>query len=225
MQHGWGVRTTWRTVGDGTFFCPDCGGDRNYLRRTGRHRLAFLGVPLLARRTAESVVECAACWHCFGADVLDRPTTTRLAAMLRDAVYTVALAVLTAGGFEDGAVREAAVGAVRGAGFVDCTEERLVVLLRARAAVTGRLAGGCRSDSEGGGSALTVELHEALGPLAPFLAPAGSEAVLLRGARIALADGPYTPGEGQVLAAVGGALLLCREDTERLLAAAARTPS
>lgn len=84
---------------------------------------------------------------------------------------------------------------------------------------------GCRSDSEGGGSALTVELHEALGPLAPFLAPAGSEAVLLRGARIALADGPYTPGEGQVLAAVGGALLLCREDTERLLAAAARTPS
>lgn len=59
----------------------------------------------------------------------------------------------------------------------------------------------------------------------PHLAPAGSEDIRLQGARIALADGPYTPSEHQTLAAVGRALLLSHEDTERLLAIAARTPS
>ena len=53
----------------------------------------------------------------------------------------------------------------------------------------------------------------------------GDRDILLQGARIALADGPYTPSEHQTLAAVGRALLLSHEDTERLLAIAARTPS
>lgn len=78
---------------------------------------------------------------------------------------------------------------------------------------------------DGSGTALTIELHEVLDPLAPHLAPAGSEDILLQGARIALADGPYTPSEHRTLAAVGRALLLSHEDTERLLAIAARTPS
>lgn len=179
MPHIWGVRTTWRTVGDGEFFCLGCGGDRSYLRRIGRHRFALLGIPLLPRGTAGTVVECAACRTCFRTDVLGHPTTTRFSAMLRDAVHTVALAVLAAG----------------------------------------------KEGIDGSGTALTLELHEVLDPLAPHLAPAGSEDILLQGARIALADGPYTPSEHQTLAAVGRALLLSHEDTERLLAIAARTSS
>ena len=42
---------------------------------------------------------------------------------------------------------------------------------------------------------------------------------------IALADGPYSPAEREVLTTVGGALQLCPGDTAELLAAAARTPS
>jgi hypothetical protein len=254
MQRVWGVRTTWRTVGDGEFYCPDCGGDRNYRRRTGRRRLAVLGVPLLPRGAAGPVVECSACRTHFGADVLDHPTTTRFSAMLRDAVHTVALAVLAAGGARDRTVREAAVGAVRGAGFEDCTGEQLLALVEALAADTGRLPGhfaegmgdgvtggmsdgmgsGMGSDMTsdmpdgmgvGGGTVLAIELHEALEPLAPHLAPAGREGILLQGARIALADGPYSPAEREALAAVGRALLIDHEDTDRLLAAAARTPS
>ncbi|MGP3947559.1 TerB family tellurite resistance protein [Streptomyces sp. 7N604] len=224
MQRVWGVRTTWRTVGDGEFFCPDCGGDRNYRRRTGRRRLAVLGLPLLPRGSAAPVVECSCCRGRFGADVLDHPTTHRFSGMLRDAVHTVALAVLAAGGAQDRSVREAAVGAVRGAGFEDCTGEQLLALVEALAADTGRLP--CRfEDGAKGGTALTIELHESLEPLAPHLAPAGREGILLQGARIALADGPYSPAERQALAAVGRALLIGPEDTDRLLAAAARTPS
>ncbi|MEV5592413.1 TerB family tellurite resistance protein [Streptomyces sp. NPDC052496] len=234
-----GVRTSWRTVADGEFFCPECGGDRNYLRRTGRRRLTVLGVPLLPRGTAGPVVECSACRGHFALDALDHPTTTRFSAMLRDAVHTVTLAVLAAGGTASPGVRSTAVGTVRAAGFADCTEDQLLTLLAALAADTGRLPGahdGALSRAASGspgrpgggldpcGTALAIELHEALEPLAPHLAPAGRESLLLQGARIALADGPYLPSEREVLTTVGAALLLCPDDTARLLAAA-RTPS
>jgi hypothetical protein len=212
------VRTAWTPVGDGEFYCPGCGGDRNYQRLTGRRRLTLLGVPLLPRGTAGPVVECAACRHHYGTDVLDHPTTRRFSAMLRDAVHTVALAVLAAGGTSSRTALETAAGAVRAAGFDGCTEEQLAALVDALAADTGRVLGAeC-------GTSLTIELHEALDPLAPHLAPAGRESLLLQAARIALADGPYTPAERDALTTVGAALTIRADDVTRLLAAA-RTPS
>ncbi|MBI0294244.1 TerB family tellurite resistance protein [Streptomyces sp. PRKS01-29] len=216
-----GVRTLWRTVGDGEFFCPECGGDRNYRRRTGRRRIVLLGLPVLPRGPVAPIVECAACASRYGTEVLDHPTTTRFSAMLRDAVHTVALAVLAAGGTEATAVRQVAVGAVRAAGFADCSEDQLLALIEALAADTGRLPGACgeRDGLDPCGTALAIELHEALEPLAPHLAPTGREAILLQGARIAVADGPYRPAERAVLETVGRALMICPDDTARLLAA------
>ncbi|MFJ4921854.1 TerB family tellurite resistance protein [Streptomyces sp. NPDC088725] len=215
------MRTSWNTVGDGEFFCPGCGGDRNYRRRTGRRRFTVLGVPLLPRGSAGPVIECAACHGHFSTGVLDHPTTARFSAMLRDAVQTVALAVLAAGGTSSRTVVETAAVAVRAAGFEECTETQLTDLVAALAADTGRFLAGpgpC-------GAALAIELHESLGPLAPHLAPAGRESIVLQAARIALADGPYSPAEREVLVTVGGALHLCADDTARLLLAASRTPS
>ncbi|MFD6416344.1 TerB family tellurite resistance protein [Streptomyces sp. NPDC060194] len=216
-----GIRTTWTTVGDGEFHCPDCGGDRNYRRRTGRRSLTVLGVPLIGRGGVGPVVECASCRSHFGTDALEAPTTTRFTAMLRDAVHTLALALLAAGGTGSRSVRAAAVHVVRGAGFEDCTEDQLTTLVEALAADTGRFPG-CADVSRG--AALAVELHEALEPLAPHLAPAGRESLLLQAAHIALADGPYTPAERDALATVGSALSLRPEETVRLLETA-RTPS
>ncbi|WP_406000971.1 TerB family tellurite resistance protein [Streptomyces sp. NBC_00829] len=214
-----GVHTSWNTVGDGEFFCSECGGDRNYRRRTGRRRFTLLGVPLLPRGLAGPVVECAACHGHFGTEALDHPTTARFSAMLRDAVHTVVLAVLASGGTSSRPVRETAVATVRAAGLDDCTEDQLTGLIEALAADTGRYV----TDSGPYGAALAIELHEALEPLAPHLAPAGRESILLQGARIALADGPYSPAEREVLTTVGAALQLCADDTARLLATA-RTP-
>ncbi|MEW1772093.1 TerB family tellurite resistance protein [Streptomyces sp. NPDC086777] len=213
-----GTRTAWTPVGDGEFFCPGCGGDRNYQRLTGRRRFTLLGVPVLPRGTTGPVVECAACRHHYGTDVLDHPTTSRFSAMLRDAVHTVALAVLAAGGTCARAALEAAVGAVRAAGFEEATEDQLSALVEALVADTGRVF------EQPYRASLAIELHEALDPLAPHLAPAGREALLLQGARIALADGPYTNAEREVLGTVGAALTICADDVTRLLAAA-RTPS
>ncbi|MFF9123360.1 TerB family tellurite resistance protein [Streptomyces sp. NPDC014889] len=214
-----GTRTAWTPVGDGEFFCPGCGGDRNYQRLTGRRRFTVLGVPLLPRGTTGPVVECAACGAHFGTDVLDHPTTTRFSAMLRDAVHTVALAVLSAGGTGSRTALETAAVTVRAAGLADCTEEQLAALVEALAADTGRAY-----EDQPCGAGLAIELHEALDPLAPHLAPAGRESILLQAARIALADGPYTPAEHDTLSTVGAALTICTNDVTRLLTEA-RTPS
>lgn len=208
-----GVRTSWHTVDDGDFFCPGCGGDRSYRRRAGRRRFVLLGVPILSRGQVAPVLECAACHGHFGTEALDHPTTNRLALLLRDAVHAIALTVLTAGGRESRAAREAAVNSVRSAGYTGCTEEQLLTLLAAISA---------ERDSADSVSA-EIELHEALAPLAPHLAPAGRESLLLHGARIALADGPYCTAEREALAAVGRSLRLEDEDVDRLLASA-RTP-
>ncbi|MFJ3924110.1 TerB family tellurite resistance protein [Streptomyces sp. NPDC090022] len=213
----WGIRTTWNTVGDGEFFCPACGGDRNYRRRTGRRRFTVLGVPLLPRGAIGPVVECGACRDRFDTEVLDHPTTTRLSAMLRDAVHTVTLAVLAAGGTASRSALEAAVASVRAAGFQDCSEEQLESLVAALTVEEGRLPG-LYDGPECCGAALSIELHEALEPLAPHLAAVGRESLLLQGARIALADGPYTPAEREVLATVGAALRLDSDEVARLLA-------
>ncbi|MDH6215588.1 TerB family tellurite resistance protein [Streptomyces pseudovenezuelae] len=213
-----GTRTAWTPVGDGEFFCPGCGGDRNYQRLTGRRRFTLLGVPVLPRGETGPVVECAACRRHFGTDSLDHPTTTRFSAMLRDAVHTVALAVLAASGSCSRTALEAAAGTVRAAGFDDCTQEQLNALVEALAADTGRVYG------QPCGAGLAIELHEALDPLAAHLAPVGRESILLQGARIALADGPYTPAEREVLTTVGAALTICADDVTRLLESA-RTPS
>jgi tellurite resistance protein len=203
-----GVRTLWHTVGDGEFFCPACGGDRSYRRRTGRRCLVLLGMPLLRRGTVGPVVECAGCHGHFGLESLEGPTTHRLAAMLREAVHAVVLAVLAAGGADSRRVREAAVAAVREAGYEECSEEQLLTLLEVLA------------DGQEDGPVMEAELGLALGALTPHLAAAGRESLLLQAAAVALADGPYRPAERDTLEVVGRTLRLGSADTDRLLAAA-----
>ncbi|MFZ3594469.1 TerB family tellurite resistance protein [Streptomyces sp. BH104] len=219
LSRVFGVHTIWTTVGDGEFFCPGCGGDRNYQRRTGKRRLVLFGVPVVPRGQEGPVVECAACEGRFGTDALDHPTTHRFSAMLRDAVHTVVLAVLAGGGTSPPAL-ECAVGTLREAGFEDTSEEQLAALVEALMTDAGRVAEQC-----GAGAGLAIELHEALDPLAQHLAPAGRESILLQGARIALADGMYSAGERDVLGTVGAALTLCTDEVGELLVAASRTPS
>lgn len=213
------IRTAWTSVGDGECFCPTCGGDRSYQRLTGRHRLALLGVPLLPRGESGPVVECASCRNHFGAEILDHPTTNRFSAMLKDAAHTVVLAVLTAGGTSSRTTLDTAVGVLRSSGFQECARDQLASLVEALDEDCGRATG--RPPC---GAGLAIELHEALSPLTPHLAAPGRESLLLRGARIALADGPYTPDERDVLATTGMALGMDAEDVERLLASAAGMP-
>ncbi|WP_063784370.1 TerB family tellurite resistance protein [Streptomyces sp. SBT349] len=201
-----GVRTAWRVSEDGDFFCPACGGDRCYQLLEGRRRLTVLGVPVLTRGAADPVASCVSCRGRFPVSALDRPTTTRLTVLLRDGVHTIALALLAAGGGGGGPARRTAVESIRAAGFPECTEERLLTLQAALRV--------------GSLPLLDREVRETLSALTPHLASPGRESLLLHGARIALADGPYSAAERAMLGTVGEALRLAPADTERLLATA-----
>ncbi|SCE20760.1 hypothetical protein GA0115246_112486 [Streptomyces sp. SolWspMP-sol7th] len=127
------LRTRWNVESDGEFFCPDCGGDRAYVRKTGSKYVALLGVPLLPRGTTGPVVECGACTAEYGVEALEHPTTARFGALLRDAVHTVVVAVLAASGTASRSTMDAAVATVRAAGWTDCEDDQLYALMRALA--------------------------------------------------------------------------------------------
>lgn len=219
MTRLWGVRPRWRTDVLGDFFCPGCGGDRNYRRQHGRRWLRLLGTPVVPLGPVIGSVQCTSCHGRYGVESLEQPTSVRLGAMLRDAQYTIALALLAAGGTAHRAARDAACAAVREAGFEDCGEAQVLAALAALSGLGGEL-----HDARGMSGGLAVELHAVLEPLTPHLAHHGRERLLLQGAAIALADGRYLPQERDALAAVGGCLDLPKSRVGALLEAATRTP-
>lgn len=216
----WGVRPRWRTDVLGEFFCPGCGGDRNYRRQHGRRWLRLIGTPVLPIGPVVGSVQCTSCHGRYGVETLEQLTSVRLGSMLRDAQYTVALAVLAAGGTSGRTARDAACAVVREAGFEDCGEAQVLAAL---AALSGE-PGDAPVDLDGSGSGLTIELHAALEPLAPHLAQQGRERLLLQGAWIALADGRYLPQERTALAAVGRCLKLSENRVGQLLESATSAP-
>jgi hypothetical protein len=212
------LRARWRTESLGEFFCPGCGGDRNYRRQGGRRWLRLLGVPLLPVGDAGTTLQCTACRARYELDALERPTSSNLLAMLRTAQYTVVLAVLAAGGTAR-STRETALGVIHDAGYPELDEPQVLAALAA-------LTGGDEDLAElyGCGSGLAVELHTALEPLAPHLIGPGRERLLTQGALVALADGPYRPTEREVLRAAGRCLKLTPTEIDATLAAATRQP-
>ena len=213
----WGVRPRWRTDVLGDFFCPGCGGDRNYRRQHGRRWLRVLGTPVLPLGPVIGSVQCTSCHGRYGVQSLEQLTSVRLSGMLRDAQYTVALALLAAGGTGNRSAREAACTIVREAGFEDCGEAQVIAALAALSGLGGEL-----HEAHGLADGLAVELHAALEPLTPHLAQQGRERLLLQGAWIALADGRYLPQEREALAAVGRCLALGEDRVATLLEAATR---
>ncbi|MGC0311888.1 TerB family tellurite resistance protein [Kitasatospora acidiphila] len=222
MTRLWGVRPKWRTDVLGDFFCPGCGGDRNYRRQHGRRWLRLLELPVLPLGGVLATVQCVNCQGRYGLESLEQPTSGRLTGMLRDAQYTIALAMLAAGGAGSAAARTEACELVRLAGFDDCGEAQVLAAL---AALSGYGEPGFSAASGAGlGSGLDVELHAALEALAPQLAEQGRERLVLQGAWIALADGRYQPAERAVLAAVGSCLRIPEDVVTQLLEAATSTP-
>ena len=213
-----GVRARWRTEALGEFFCPGCGGDRNYRRQGGRRWLRLLGLPVLPLGDAGTTLQCTACRTRYGADALADPTSGTLLAMLRTGQYAVVLAVLAAGGASR-AAREAALAAVHEAGHSDLDEPQILTALAALTDGDPELG-----ELYGCGGRMAVELHAALEPLVPHLAEPGRERLLTLGAWIALADGPYRPDERETLRTTGRCLELSAERIEATLEAAARQP-
>jgi tellurite resistance protein len=179
-----GLSVFFRTVGQGDFHCPNCGGDRHYRQRVARRWFTLFFIPVIPLNRVGEVVECATCRTRFNLDVLRMPTAEQMAEALPMAMRAAAAIVLAAGDPTGSAARARAVEAVRGYGFAEFDDGML-------AADLAQSPDGAAEVIAQAGAQLTTEAREW------FLAQV---------VRIALADGAIGTGERQALHEVAGRL-------------------
>jgi uncharacterized tellurite resistance protein B-like protein len=179
-----GLSVFFRTVGQGDFHCPGCGGDRHYRQRIARRWFTLFFVPVIPLNRVGEVVECTTCRTRYNLDVLRLPTAREMSAALPAAMRASAAAVLGAGDPSASAARARAVEAVCGYGMTDYDDALLAEDLEEAPDVFGDVIAQA-------GAQLTTEAREW------FLAQV---------VRIALADGAIGTGERQALHTVAGRL-------------------
>jgi tellurite resistance protein len=170
-----GLSVFFRTVGQGDFHCPNCGGDRHYRQRVARRWFTLFFLPVIPLNRVGEVIECGTCRSRFNLDVLSLPTARQMADALPLAMRAAAAAVLATGDPSDSAARARTVEAVRGYGLGDFDD----------AALSADLAAPVDEEMIAqAGAQLTTEAREW---------------VLAQVVRIALADGAISGGERQAL--------------------------
>jgi len=183
-----GLSVFFRTVDEGTFHCPRCGGDRAYRRRAGRRYFSLFFLPVIPLNSVGEIVECRTCRTRFEPGVLRSPTARQLAAALPAGMRAAAALVLLAGDAAHPGARARAADAVLGYGERAYGDDELDADLR-------RPQPALEQQVAAAGAQLATEAREW------FLAQA---------ARVALADGPITDPERQALHRVADLLGMSR---------------
>jgi hypothetical protein len=99
----------------GEFFCPKCGGDRQWVRCVLRRWFSLFFIPLVPMgKPIASAVQCTTCGTRFDETALEQPTASVLSSELQGSMRLAVTAVVRATGPSTSA---AAVDAVRNLGF------------------------------------------------------------------------------------------------------------
>ena len=184
-----GLRVYFRTIGQGTFHCQRCGGDRPYRLKSGRRWIHVFFIPVIPLGKAGEYVQCTECGTRYSSDVLALPTMAQMQAALPAGMRAAAVAMLLAGDRGASAARRRAIDAVRGAGVPDYDDAAVDADLQSAA------------DPAAGGS-----IAERLEALAVQLAVPAREWFLAEIIRIGLADGALTESERQTAREMAGCL-------------------
>jgi hypothetical protein len=180
-----GTRGRISTMDGGQFYCPRCGGDRDYTRKGVRRWFTLFFIPIVPMGAARNLrIVCSTCGGAFNEQVLSLPSGSAFEEIERRAFRQCAEAVLKAGNPKSRTARD--------------------VLLRA---VNERRGTGVELDD----ATLDQQLGEVepgdvavyAGPLANRLPAAKSEQFFGGCASIALADGDVTPDQQGVLRNLG----------------------
>jgi hypothetical protein len=181
----WGFKVRYKLLDRGTFFCPRCGGDREYEHRVGKKWFTLYYIPLFpASGPLNEHVRCTSCQGMFTMQTLSRPTTNQLSSLLLDGVRGVLVHVLRAGSIQSPAAREAAVGEVQLAGLPAYNDASL------------------QADID----VVPGDISALLSSLGGQLADQGKENLLRSAVKVALADGPMTDLERNVVNGTGALL-------------------
>ena len=194
----WGTKVRFKAIANGTFFCPRCGGDRPYERRLAKRWFHLYYIPLFPTSTVGEQIRCGVCQTSYTEAVLSRPTSGQLSSLLVDAARGVIVHVLRAGSAQSPDARSVAVGEVARAGLPAYTEQDL--------------------DADLG--VVPGDLSQLLTALGGQLADTGKESLLGSAARVALADGPLSDLERQVLVSTGASLGMTATHTAGVIALA-----
>lgn len=179
-----GLTVCFRTVGEGMFHCPSCGGDRRYRRRRGRRWITLFFLPVIPLGGLGEAVECRSCRTRFNVPVLRQPTAAAMSAALPAAMRAACCMVLRAGDPASAVARVRSVDAVRGYGEEAYTTEELAEDLH-----------------------LPGEFHrEEIARAGAHLAVEAKEWFLTQVVRVALADGELSDAERRELHEVAQAL-------------------
>ena len=171
-----GLRVYYRTIGQGTFHCQRCGGDRPYRLRGGRRWLHIFFIPLIPLGQAGEHVQCDNCRTRYRPEVLSLPTSAQMQAALPAGMRAAAIAMLTAGEPRAVPARRRAVESIRSAGLSHYDDAALSADLTAP-------------------DGPEYDLAWALNPLAIQLAVPAREWFLADVVRIGLADGSLADEE------------------------------
>jgi len=182
-----GLRVYFRTIGQGTFHCQRCGGDRPYRHRTGRRWIHLFFIPVIPLHKAGEFIQCAQCGTRYATGVLALPTTAQMQAALPVGMRAAAIIMLQAGDAGSSAARRRVIDVVKGAGVADYGEAAMNADLQ--------------SESDDVGSAA-----ERLNVLSAQLAVPAREWFLAEIVRIGLADGPLTDAERHAAREIGSYL-------------------
>jgi len=174
-----GLRVLYRTVGQGTFHCQRCGGDRPYRHRSGRRWFTLFFVPVIPLAHTGEHVQCEPCGTRYRMQVLRIPTTAQMQAAIPAAMRAASVIMLRAGGGTSAAARRRAIDGIRGAGLADYDE----------AALDGDLSAAAVLDEPG------QDLASALNRLAIQLEVPAREWFLAEAVRLGLADGALSDEE------------------------------
>jgi len=177
-----GLRVFYRTVGQGTFHCQRCGGDREYRHRAGRRWFTLFFIPVIPLSKAGEHVRCAVCGTRYRMEVLSLPTVAQMQAALPAGMRAAAVTMLRAGGGNSGPARRRAIDAIKGSGQADYDD----------AALDADLAAPALPGQPG------RELAGPLNRLAAQLAVPAREWFLAEAVRIGLADGMLSDDERNV---------------------------
>ena len=110
----WGLRVFYHTVGQGTFHCRTCGGDRQYRRRAGRRFFTLFFIPVIPLNKTGEHVQCLTCKTRYVTDVLSLPTAAQMQAALPAGMRAAAAVMLQAGDRGSAAARQRAVAVIQG---------------------------------------------------------------------------------------------------------------
>jgi uncharacterized tellurite resistance protein B-like protein len=196
-----GTKGVTSTKGRGSFFCPQCSGERQYKHQHVRRFFTLFFIPLIPLDELGNYVECQACTGTYKPEVLSFDPTAerrRIDAEFHGAIKVVMIHMLLA----DGEVEDAEIEAIGRVIAQLSGKEPDMALLREQ---VGSSAVARRNPVD--------VAHEVAGTLNV----AGKEMVIRAAITVALADGVLAPKESKLLMELAGALELSGAHVKGLL--------